>query len=262
MTSRLHVRDRDLLWRRVDRARNRLIPRAEGRIRRELNAERGRLLSQRSTTVGKLTFATRAWEKALLDVWVASGGVWWTRTVEEILESFPAEKQNIPETLRRITSNPQAMRALRVGIRNRAKELVAANRKLLQRDADKVDRTLSQTIRALYRAPEIRTRAQRLARQEVLDATAELQHEAAVATERALLKEWVSRQDSKVRETHSKADAQYRLGSSPGAIPLDKPFRVGGSKLLRPRDRSLGAAAKETAECRCIERFVPAGRQR
>jgi len=58
-----------------------------------------------------------------------------------------------------------------------------------------------------------------------------------------LQKQWVTVRDNKVRSTHVRADRQrVRLGT---------PFTVGGFRLQRPSDSSLGAPAKETARCRC-----------
>lgn len=57
-------------------------------------------------------------------------------------------------------------------------------------------------------------------------------------------KMWRSFKDSKTRETHRAADGQIR--------GLFEPFNVGDSLLMFPLDRSLGASAKETVNCRCI----------
>jgi uncharacterized protein with gpF-like domain len=58
-----------------------------------------------------------------------------------------------------------------------------------------------------------------------------------------LQKEWVTVRDNKVRPTHVAADRQI--------VPIGTPFRVGGARLQRPSDSSLGAPPRETVNCRC-----------
>lgn len=57
-------------------------------------------------------------------------------------------------------------------------------------------------------------------------------------------KEWLTSRDKLVRHSHMRANKQVRK--------LDKPFRVGGSRLMHPGDSSLGASADEIINCRCI----------
>jgi hypothetical protein len=57
-------------------------------------------------------------------------------------------------------------------------------------------------------------------------------------------KRWDSFHDSKVRQSHRKADGQIKL--------LAEPFEVGDSLLMFPHDTSLGASASETVNCRCV----------
>ncbi len=56
---------------------------------------------------------------------------------------------------------------------------------------------------------------------------------------------WDTTGDGVVRGSHTNADRQER--------PFGVPFDVNGQRLLRPRDRSLGANAAETVNCRCFE---------
>lgn len=67
-------------------------------------------------------------------------------------------------------------------------------------------------------------------------------------SDRQLLKEWVSREDEKVRETHSKADGQR--------VPVASYFMVGSSPMLFPGDPD--APASETVSCRCSTKLVEA----
>lgn len=63
----------------------------------------------------------------------------------------------------------------------------------------------------------------------------------AEATGLKLGRQWLSAQDSAVRESHMQADGQTR--------PMGEPFDVGGAKLLRPGDPS--GPPEETINCRC-----------
>lgn len=56
-------------------------------------------------------------------------------------------------------------------------------------------------------------------------------------------KAWITRMDGVVRPTHKAALGQRQRD--------DEPFNVGDSKLMYPRDLSLGASTLETARCRC-----------
>ena len=56
---------------------------------------------------------------------------------------------------------------------------------------------------------------------------------------------WLSQEDERVRPTHAKADKQ--------TVPINEPFTVGEYYLMFPGDDSLGAPAKETIMCRCVE---------
>lgn len=63
-------------------------------------------------------------------------------------------------------------------------------------------------------------------------------------------KTWNSRQDGRVRFTHTHASLDGQT------IPLDQPFvSISGARLLRPHDSSLGAPLSETSGCRCFTTF-------
>ncbi len=63
-----------------------------------------------------------------------------------------------------------------------------------------------------------------------------------------LLKEWVSREDERVRPSHHEADGQQ--------VPVASYFMVGGFPLLFPGDPS--APAQEVVNCRCSMKLVEA----
>jgi hypothetical protein len=65
----------------------------------------------------------------------------------------------------------------------------------------------------------------------------------AVNVEPTLKKTWFTNIDGKERDTHHNAFMQER--------EINKPFNVGGSLMMFPKDRSLGASSKEIFRCRC-----------
>jgi hypothetical protein len=66
--------------------------------------------------------------------------------------------------------------------------------------------------------------------------------------DKPLLKEWVSREDDRVRESHSRADGQR--------VPVASYFMVGHSPMLMPGDPD--APAEEVVNCRCSMKLVEA----
>ena len=60
---------------------------------------------------------------------------------------------------------------------------------------------------------------------------------------RLLRKQWWTRLDNKVRPAHVGAQGQVQI--------IGDPFIVGGQRLQRPRDTSLGATIDNVARCRC-----------
>lgn len=67
-------------------------------------------------------------------------------------------------------------------------------------------------------------------------------------SDRLLMKEWVSREDDRVRPTHHEADGQQ--------VPVASYFTVGGSSLAFPGDPT--APASEVVNCRCSMKLVEA----
>lgn len=60
-------------------------------------------------------------------------------------------------------------------------------------------------------------------------------------------KEWVSKRDLRVRDTHILVDGTR--------IAIDAPFEVGESLMMFPLDNSMGASAEEIVNCRCALKF-------
>lgn len=61
-------------------------------------------------------------------------------------------------------------------------------------------------------------------------------------------KRWVATKDMRTRYNHAAADGQ--------TVDYDKPYIVGGEKLMFPGDGSMGASAGNLYNCRCAERTV------
>lgn len=68
--------------------------------------------------------------------------------------------------------------------------------------------------------------------------------QALTGPDRPLVKQWLTRNDERVRPTHRNANGQIQL--------LDDPFDVGGTPMLYPGDPT--APANETVNCRCVMR--------
>lgn len=60
-------------------------------------------------------------------------------------------------------------------------------------------------------------------------------------------KTWFSVKDNNVRDTHMFVDGETK--------PISEPFIVGGSKLMYPKDTSLGASLTEIINCRCSVQY-------
>lgn len=61
-------------------------------------------------------------------------------------------------------------------------------------------------------------------------------------------KVWITENDSRVRHTHKDVNNTK--------VDISKPFIVGNSRLLFPKDFSMGASAEETINCRCHIRYT------
>lgn len=62
-------------------------------------------------------------------------------------------------------------------------------------------------------------------------------------------KEWLATADNRTRGSHLAAWRDYSEGGTPGPIPIDQPFHVGGSELMYPGDPA--GEPGEAIQCRC-----------
>lgn len=89
-----------------------------------------------------------------------------------------------------------------------------------------------------------KSRAQTIARTEILGAARTGQYYGDVQSNMVIGKTWRSAHDSKTRDAHAAADGQ--------TVKFDQTFVVGGEELMFPGDTSHGASAKNVIQCRCF----------
>lgn len=61
-------------------------------------------------------------------------------------------------------------------------------------------------------------------------------------------KKWITEKDERVRKTHRPLNDKV--------IDIDKPFQVGNSLMLFPKDTSFFASEREIANCRCTCKYI------
>lgn len=98
-------------------------------------------------------------------------------------------------------------------------------------------------IEELYLEQIIPNRSMVIARTEVISASNAGSRYAAKQTGLELEKEWVATADDRTRDTHAEVDGQR--------VPIDEPFKVGGSELMFPGDPN--GEPGEVIQCRCTE---------
>lgn len=110
---------------------------------------------------------------------------------------------------------------------------------------------------ASYRNGLLQRRGERIARTETIAAMNSARYESLrqlidrnILREQDIEHEWDASEDSDTRDSHRAMDGQRR--------PHGEPFVSGlGNRLLYPGDRSNGAPASDTAQCRCFRREHP-----
>ncbi|MEK6459165.1 phage minor head protein [Heyndrickxia faecalis] len=98
-----------------------------------------------------------------------------------------------------------------------------------------------------------KSRAQTIARTEILGAARTGQFYGDVQSGMVIGKTWRSAHDSKTRHAHAAADGQ--------TVKFDQTFIVGGEELMFPGDTSHGASAKNVIQCRCFYTRVLKGEE-
>lgn len=126
--------------------------------------------------------------------------------------------------------------------KNMRDALVEAREILTEEGATITNRTLAALAATLLRR-KFNGRVDKIAMIETQDSSENTKEEVSKKIIADIVKIWRNVGDNLVRLTHIIADGQTRLPTFP--------FTVGGESLMFPGDRSLGATAKEWANCRC-----------
>lgn len=129
---------------------------------------------------------------------------------------------------------------------------VAGQTSLADLFADVRSLLATQPQRQSGRLGSITSQAERIVRTELLrvfSESAEVRSGELARAVPGMRKYWKATNDSRTRPDHRAADARYRPGSSPGPIPANALFVVGGDRMPAPR---IGGSARQTVQCRCV----------
>lgn len=126
---------------------------------------------------------------------------------------------------------------------------------LARAKGEKIPASEARAIATRWRSQRLRLRGETIARTELLEASHNAQHEAlrqlvdsGKARSDAVTQEWDASEDSATRLSHRALDGEKVRGPD-GVFTT-----INGARLRYPGDRSLGAPASETVNCRCILR--------
>lgn len=191
------------------------------------------------------------WEQAITDVWQDVG----ERVYPATVNTLTAQKQTrqLVALMQLIVRGRRPASRIAKFIDDAAQGIVTTSRRgihkvLAEAKTPAELRAVTGGLARLYNTDFVKTRANRVALDNVLRAASTFEHAAAeqvaASTGRAYVKFWVTQGDAKVRGTHSTAQADN------AGIPLDEDFKVGGARLRYPRDPA--GPAGETINCRCM----------
>lgn len=112
---------------------------------------------------------------------------------------------------------------------------------------EKTVEAVMQELRDLYQGYQ-GNRAELIAVNETVLANNIGSHVAAAQLGIPLYKTWLTAGDSKVRDDHADSEGQR--------VYFEEPYSVGGSKMMFPKDDSMGASIEEIINCRCTETYT------
>lgn len=144
----------------------------------------------------------------------------------------------------------------------------ATNRRILRSISDGVSEGLginaiADSLRDLTGLGSITdTRAERIARTEVISASNLGSQVSAKSTGLPLEKEWIASRDGRVRGLQSD-DKFSHSGLDGQRVPMEEPYIEprSGEKLMFPGDISLGASGGNVIQCRCVEGYHVVGEE-
>ena len=220
------------------------------KVQEQFHIERRRVLAHLDSPGEQVR--TVEWEALLADINLRVGkAVFEPEYVKLTGQPIPTDqraKQELVALIARLIRDGREAEAIAAYIEEAAAGIVVTTRRrigtILRRINRPADiRKLSRALRRLYLTDFVKRRANRIALDQVLRATAVYEHGAALlaqeTTGREYLQLWRNQGDDRVRDSH--------LGVSP--VALGETFKVGGSELRYPRDPA--GPAHETYGCRC-----------
>lgn len=193
------------------------------------------------------------WVDVLTDVWVVAGNSVFADTYElytrEPVPTEARQKQQLVALIAEIIQDSNSAETIARHIEESAAGIVKTSRKRIGTVLRRLEgsgagaRRVSRALRRLYKTEFVKKRANRIALDQVLRATATYEHGAALlareTTGREYLQVWRNQGDDRVRDSH--------IGVLP--VTLGENFKVGISELRFPRDPA--GPASETYGCRC-----------
>lgn len=194
------------------------------------------------------------WETVLGEAWVDIGQAVFRPTFADLadLEDDKRTSQELVALIARLIEDGQGARTIGRFIDEAAQGVVTTTRKRIQTVLRRVHRPsdireVSRALRRLYRTEFVNKRAQRIALDTALRATAVYEHAAVLlareVTGRDYVKVWRNQGDDRVRKSHGKEEPVP-------SVPLDQLFVLSSGVSLRfPRDPD--GPDSETFGCRC-----------
>jgi hypothetical protein len=218
-------------------------PKVRTQFRRE-----GRRVIRRN---GRGGVREREWHSLLSDLWVDTGREVFDAEYEKLTGSKPEarQKQQLVALVLRIIRDGRGAEQIATFVDEASKGIVTTTRKrigtILRRVGGRPSniREVNRALRRLYNTNFVAKRANRIALDQVMRATATYEHAAALfaqeVTGREYVQIWRNQGDSRVRESHTSVEP----------VALGENFKVGGYELRYPRDPA--GPASETYGCRC-----------
>ena len=221
------------------------------RVAEQFHVERRRIAKHPATAADQLNVVE--WEAVIADIQVRVGrAVFEPEYVKLTGRPIPTDtraKQELVALIARLIRDGREAETIAAYIEEAAAGIVTTTKKRIATVLRRVGgrpsdiRKLSRGLRRLYMTDFVKKRANRIALDQVLRATAVYEHGAALlaqeTTGREYVQLWRNQGDDRVRASHS----------SVSPVSLDEMFKVGGSLLRFPRDPA--GPAHETYGCRC-----------
>lgn len=215
-----------------------------------------------------ISAGTQRWERTFVKLYMSVGRHFADQIFNQLKSSSGAPEVKAPDTIENLWIQ-EIQEWLRVNAPLRIIGIQdATNRSILKKIGKGIGSGLGMldiaaSIRGLTGLGSItESRAERIARTEVITASNLASQSAAKSTQLPLEKEWLSSRDSRVRgdadDRHS-----HRTPLDGTRVPMDQPYTEPrtGEQLMFPADSSLGASAGNVINCRCVEVYHVIGEE-